>query len=223
MDDDLQHPPEKNTCFLLAALQTSVDVVYGSPEQERHGILRDMASQVTKIVLQRAMGADTARNISAFRLFRTQLRDAFVDYQGSFVNLDVLLTWGTTRFTNVRVEHRKREAGQSNYTFRKLIDHTFNMLTGFSVVPLQLASMLGFLMTGFGFLLLLYIIVVRLLIFGYDVPGFTFLASMISLFAGAQMFVLGIIGEYLARMHFRLMDKPTYVISQQPSESDHDG
>ncbi|MGB1286738.1 MAG: glycosyltransferase family 2 protein [Aggregatilineales bacterium] len=216
MDDDLQHPPE-HIPTLLAHLMDDIDVVYGSPEKEQHGIFRDLASRVTKMVLQQAMGAETARNISAFRLFRTNLRDAFSTYQGSYVNIDVLLTWGTTRFTNVRVPHRERTAGESNYTFRKLLIHTFNMLTGFSVVPLQLASVLGFVMTGFGFLLLIYIITVRLFVYGYEVPGFTFLASLISIFAGTQMVMLGIMGEYLARMHFRLMDKPTYVVHKEQS------
>ena len=99
--------------------------------------------------------------------------------------------------------HRPRPYGESTYTFSKLVTHTFNMVTGFSTLPLQAASALGFLLTLVGLALLFYIIVVRIILFGYDVPGFTFLASIVALFAGAQMFVLGIIGEYLARMHFR--------------------
>ncbi|MCU0514185.1 MAG: glycosyltransferase family 2 protein [Anaerolineae bacterium] len=214
MDDDMQHPPE-SLPLLLAALTADVDVVYGSPERQRHGLLRDVASEVTKLVLQGAMGAETARNISAFRLFRTPVRQAFVEFYGPYVNLDVLLTWGTRRFARITIPHRTRLVGQSNYTLTKLITHTFNMVTGFSTLPLQLASLLGFTLTLFGLLLLFYIIVVRILIFGYDVPGFTFLASIIAVFAGAQMFTLGIIGEYLARMHFRIMDKPSYVIREQ--------
>jgi len=211
MDDDLQHPIEKLS-DMIAKLDEGYDVIYGSPEKERHGLLRDLASQVTKLVLQKAMGADIAQNISAYRVFRTDLRQAFADYHGPSVNIDVLLTWGTKRFAALRVPHRKREIGVSNYTFTKLVNHAFNMVTGFSVLPLQLASWLGFFMTAFGIILLFYLVVVRILIFGFDVPGFTFLASIISIFAGAQMFVIGIIGEYLARMHFRLMDKPPYVV-----------
>ena len=219
MDDDLQHPPEALST-LLEALGEQYDVVYGSPVQERHGLLRDLASQVTKWVLQTAMGAETARNISAYRLFRTQIRQAFMDYRAPYVNLDVLLTWGTKRFTRVTVPHAKRTIGQSNYTVGKLITHTLNMLTGFSTLPLQIASYLGLAMAAFGALLLFYILVVRLLIFGdYEVPGFTFLASVVSIFAGAQMFTLGIIGEYLARMHFRLMDKPSFVLRQTTDET----
>lgn len=214
MDDDLQHPAEYIP-QMLAKIAEGYDVVYGSPERERHGLLRDLASQVTKLVLQRAMGAETASQISAFRVFRTQLRDAFADYRGPFVNIDVLLTWATRRFIAIRVPHRARTIGKSNYTLARLITHTFNMVTGFSNLPLQLASMLGFALTIFGLVLLFYVIVVRIIIFGFDVPGFTFLASIIAIFAGAQMFTLGIIGEYLARIHFRTMDRPAYVVREE--------
>jgi undecaprenyl-phosphate 4-deoxy-4-formamido-L-arabinose transferase len=87
------------------------------------------------------------------------------------------------------------------------------MMTGFSVLPLQLASLIGFLFTFFGILVLIYV-VGRYLIQGGVVPGFPFLASTIAIFSGAQLFALGIIGEYLARMHFRIMDKPSYLIRQ---------
>ena len=110
------------------------------PQHEQHGLLRDLASQITKWVLQDSMGVDVARNVSAFRAFRTQLRDAFAIYSSTYVSIDVLLTWGTTRFAAVTVEHNPRRYGTSNYTLRKLIRHALNMITGFSVLPLQLAS-----------------------------------------------------------------------------------
>lgn len=210
MDDDLQHPPEVLP-RLLAHLTDEVDVVYGSPEEEQHGLLRDLASQITKIVLQSAMGVDIARRVSALRVFRTVVRDAFDHYSGAFVSIDVLLTWGTTRFAVVTVEHQPRKVGVSNYTVGKLMTHALNMITGFSILPLQLASWLGFAFTLFGIGVLVYVLGRRLLL-GYSVPGFPFLASTIAVFSGVQLFALGIIGEYLARMHNRTMDKPVYVV-----------
>jgi undecaprenyl-phosphate 4-deoxy-4-formamido-L-arabinose transferase len=212
MDDDLQHPPEE-IARLLEKMREGYDVVYGTPQQEQHGFLRDMASQVTKLALQSAMGAEIARNVSAFRIFRTQLRDAFVQYQGPHVSIDVLLTWGTTRFGATPTRHEARTIGVSNYTFRKLVTHALNMTTGFSVVPLQLASMLGFTLAAFSLLLLVYV-VGRVLLFGTPVPGFPFLASIIGIFSGAQLLALGIIGEYIARIHFRVMDRPSYVVRE---------
>jgi len=218
MDDDLQHPPEEIP-GLLAKLDEGYDVVYGTPHKEQHGLWRDLASQVTKLALQSAMGAEAARNVSAFRAFRVQVRDAFANYQGPFVSLDVLLTWGTTRFTAIPVRHDPRLIGVSNYTFRKLVTHALNMMTGFSVLPLQLASLMGFSFALFGLLVLVYV-VGRYLIQGGSVPGFPFLASTIAIFSGAQLLALGIIGEYLARMHFRMMERPTYSVRETVGKSD---
>jgi undecaprenyl-phosphate 4-deoxy-4-formamido-L-arabinose transferase len=101
--------------------------------------------------------------------------------------------------------------GQSNYTFWKLLTHSLNMLTGFSTAPLQWASMLGFTVTLLGMLLFAFVLG-RYLLQGANVPGFAFLASIIIIFSGAQLITLGIIGEYLARIHFRLMDRPPYTM-----------
>jgi glycosyltransferase involved in cell wall biosynthesis len=210
MDDDLQHPPEEIP-RLLTLLNEGYDVVYGTPQKDEHGLLRTLASQMTKIALQRSMGAETARKISAFRVFPTHLRNAFADYRSPFVSIDVLLTWGATRFTALPVRHDPRKSGTSNYSFMKLLTHAFNMLTGFSVLPLQLASFLGFACAMFGLLVLIYVIG-RYVVLGFSVPGFPFLASIIAIFSGAQLLALGIIGEYLARMHFRMMERPTYVL-----------
>lgn len=212
MDDDLQHPPEE-LHKLLERLSEGCDVVYGTPETEQHGLWRDIASQVTKVALKSAMSVEVARDVSALRAFRTFLRDGFADYRGPFASIDVLLTWSTTRFASVPVRHEPRRVGQSNYTFWKLLTHAMNMMTGFSTKPLQMASVVGFAFTAFGFIVLLYVIA-RFLISGSVVPGFPFLASIIAIFSGAQLFALGIIGEYLARMHFRAMDRPTYAVRE---------
>ncbi|MBZ0274557.1 MAG: glycosyltransferase family 2 protein [Anaerolineae bacterium] len=211
MDDDLQHPPEE-IHLLLEKLNEGYDVVYGTPQHEQHGLLRDLASQVTKVAMQSAMGVDVARNVSAFRIFRTQLRQAFATYESPFVSIDVLLTWGTTRFAAIPVRHEPRRMGVSNYTLRKLIIHALNMMTGFSTLPLQMASLMGFTLTIFGILVLVYVI--GRLLFEASIPGFPFLASMIAIFSGAQLFALGIIGEYLARMHVRIMGKPSTLIRE---------
>ena len=217
MDDDLQHPPEE-VSRLLAKLDEGYDVVYGTPRQEQHGIMRDMASRITKIALSSAMGAETANKVSAFRALRASVRSAFTDYRSPFVSVDVLLTWGTTRFTSIPVAHEPRRQGVSNYTVRKLITHAFNMMTGFSVIPLQLASLLGFVCALFGVMVLFYVLVSYVFL-GYSVPGFPFLASIISIFSGAQLLAIGIIGEYLARMHFRMMERPLYVVRHSTEDS----
>ena len=111
LDDDLQNPPEEIPQADRGARRRR-DVVYGTPENEQHGFLRDQSSRITKLALQSAMGAETARHVSAFRAFRTRLRDAFATYRGPYVSIDVLLTWGTTRFSHVTVRHEPRAIGR---------------------------------------------------------------------------------------------------------------
>jgi len=212
MDDDLQNPPEEIP-VMIRKLREGYDVVYGTPMRERHGLMRDISSQITKLALKTAMGIETARMASSFRVFRSKIAEAFADYKGSFVSIDVLLTWGTTRFAAIPVKHDVRQSDASNYTFKKLITHAFNMMTGFSTLPLQLASILGFFVTFFGIGIFIYVIA-SYIIHGGSVPGFAFLACIIVIFSGTQLLVLGIIGEYLARVHFRSMDRPSSVVSE---------
>ena len=218
LDDDLQNPPEEMG-KLIAKLQDNYDVVYGYPNRETHGLIRDLASRITKLSLQHAMGVETASRVSSYRAFRTEVRQAFESYRGAYVSIDVLLGWGTSRFAAVPVENPPREIGASNYTLGKLIRHALNMMTGFTVLPLQLASVMGFALSLFGLGVLVYVLA-RYFLEGGSVPGFPFLASVLAIFSGAQLFALGIIGEYLARMHFRLMDRPSYTVR---SETENNG
>jgi undecaprenyl-phosphate 4-deoxy-4-formamido-L-arabinose transferase len=218
IDDDLQNPPEEIP-KLLAKVAEGYDVVYGAPQKMQHGLLRNLASQFTKLALQGSMGVDIATRVSAFRAFRRALARAFADYNSSYVSIDVLLTWATSAFSYVLVQHDARTLGTSNYTVAKLIRHALNMITGFSVLPLQIASILGFLFMGFGFIVAIYVIG-RYLIEGGSVPGFPFLASIIAIFSGVQLFSLGIMGEYLARMHVRLMNRPSYVLRATTDSDD---
>lgn len=213
MDDDLQHPPEEIP-KLLAKLDDGHDVVYGTPEAMQHGLYRNAASRITKLAMSLAMGAETAEKVSAFRAFRTRLREAFAAYQATLISCDVLLTWGTTRFAAVPVRHDPRRVGTSNYNFRKLLVHAINMATGFSVFPLQIASLIGFSLTLLGAVMTIWV-ALRYLFVGGTPAGFPFLASIICVFSGGQLLAIGIIGEYLARMYHRTMNRPPYVIAQQ--------
>jgi len=212
MDDDLQHPPDQIS-LLLGKLGDDCDVVYGVAQTEHHGLLRNVASRLTKLALQSAMGAENARNVSAFRVFRTELRDAFKDFRNPSVSIDVLLSWATGAFGSVEVRHEPRRQGVSNYTIAKLINHAFNLVTGFSTAPLRLVSITGFLFTLVGLAVLVRVLGVYLL-YGSPVQGFVFLATIITMFSGVQLFALGIFGEYLARIFGRTMDRPTYVMRE---------
>ncbi|GJQ51288.1 MAG: undecaprenyl-phosphate 4-deoxy-4-formamido-L-arabinose transferase [Anaerolineaceae bacterium] len=210
MDQDLQHPPEEIP-ILLQQLENGFDVVYGAPKKLPQGFLRNMLTENIKTILARVMGVPSVKNISAFRAFRTELRNAFENFQSPTLIIDVLLSWGTSRFTSVPVEIEKPEE-RSNYKFSALMKAALLILTGYSTTPLRLASWIGFVMTVFGVGVFIYVVIISFVEGG--IPGFPFLASIIALFSGAQLFALGIFGEYLARMFDRSMDRPAYIVSE---------
>ncbi|HWQ91844.1 MAG TPA: glycosyltransferase family 2 protein [Clostridia bacterium] len=213
LDDDGQNPPEEIP-KLLERLAEGYDVVYGVPDQQQHGLWRNAASCLAKLAIQSVLGAESARHVSAFKAFHTRVRESFADCEGAYVSIDVLLTWGARRVGSVKVRHEARQLGKSNYTFRRLVIHAFNMVTSFGLLPLHLASLVGFCFTFFGAAVLAYV-VGRYLLQGGSVAGFPFLASIIAIFSGAQLFVLGMMGEYLARIHARSMHKPAYVVADE--------
>lgn len=212
IDDDLQNPPEEIP-NLLAKLVNGVDVVYGVSTQVRQNVWRRFTSRTAKAIFARGLGFESAISISSFRAFRTQLREGFAGELGPHVSLDALLTWSTSRFSTLEVEHHLRRVGKSNYSFTKLVRFMLDTATSYSTKPLRIATTLGFITTLFGLLLLVWVVGNAIFV-GDSVPGFPFLAASIAVFSGVQLVVLGILGEYLGKIHFRAMNKPTFSVSE---------
>ena len=210
MDDDLQHRPE-NIMTLVGQLSDDVDLVYARPDDLEFSALRRMSSRTVKLGLGLTVGGEMATAINAFRAFKTPLREGFKGVDDSFVSIDVLLAWVTTGYTTVPAPMDVRLHGKSNYTFGKLAAHALNMITGYSTKPLRLVVWFGFGFSILGFASLVFVLI-RYMLDGSQVPGFAFLASLVAIFGGAQLFSLGLIGEYLGRIHVRSMGRPTYVI-----------
>jgi len=211
MDDDLQHPPEE-IHKLVEKLNEGYDVVYGIPEKLVHSTWRNFSSRFTKRFLGRVLGIEGIKYISAFRAFKKEIRTAFDQFDSPNVIIDALLRWGTEKFGTVEVNEQSRMVGHSNYDLFKLAKFTMLVLTGFSTIPLRFVSLIGFFLTLFGIGVLISVMIKGFL--DGDLPGFPFLASIISIFSGAQLFGLGIFGEYLARIFNRSMRVPTYVIDE---------
>ncbi len=210
MDDDLQHPPAEISKLIDAIRGSDADLVYAVPEKEEHGVFRSASSRWVKRGLALA-GVANAEMVGAFRIFRTDLREGFLASDDSQVNLDVLLSWTTNRVSKTAVHMNPRESGASGYSFRKLVAHTVNMVTGYGTVPLRFTTWFGFIVGIFGLGLLVWVLL-QYSLGRTDVPGFTTLAAVISLFSGAQLIALGVIGEYIGRQHFRSMRRPMYVL-----------
>jgi glycosyltransferase involved in cell wall biosynthesis len=209
VDDDLQNPPEEIP-HLLAALVEGVDVVYGVPTVVRQDLSRRLAGRLARWSIK-ASGVEHAPSVSSFRAFRTDLRQSFDVPIGPAVDIDSILAWGTTNFTSIKVAHDERKVGVSNYTFRRLLTHAFDFFTGYSALPLRIATFLGLGASALGVVLLGWVLG-HVLFAGDGVTGFPFLASTIIIFSGVQLVMLGLIGEYIGRIHFRMMGKPSYAI-----------
>lgn len=213
IDDDLQNPPEEIP-KLLSKLSEGYDVVYGRPAVRSHRAWRNVSSKVLKTVLKVVLGAEMGGHSSAFRAFRSIMGRGFEEFKDAQLSIDVLLSWSAARVTHVLVDHQSRQVGKSGYSLRKLMSLAFNMLTGYSTLPLRIASGAGLASALFGLGMFFYVVIRRLVQTNY-VPGFAFISAEIALFAGLQLFAIGIIGEYIAKLHFRTMGKPPYVIREE--------
>ncbi len=214
MDDDLQNPP-REIPKLLEKLAEGYDVVYGVARKRQQAWWKNLASVIIKRAIAYVMGLRTVRDIGAFKAFHADLRRSFEDFNSPDVLVDVLLSWGTSRFASVTVEESPRTVGKSNYNLFKLIKVSLLVLTSYTTIPLRFASIIGFLFTLIGMGVLIYVLVIYFT--AGSVPGFPFLASTVIIFSGVQLFALGIIGEYLARVFERTGGKHTYVIGRRTS------
>ena len=173
IDDDLQNPPEEIP-ILLAEFASGADVIYGAPLKAGHGIAAEAFLSSHQARPQGHHGGRRRNQSECVSAFRTVLRDGFSEASGPAVNIDVLLGWSTSRFHAVVVRQERRAVGKSNYTFRKLVNHALNMLTGFSTQPLRFASLIGFTFTLIG-VGTLRVCTDSLFHFGWSRSGFCFL------------------------------------------------
>lgn len=210
IDDDLQHLPEELPTLVAPLADPTVDLVYGVAVEEEHAFFRSLASRMVKAALATA-GVPSARDVSAFRAFRTELRDGFAHVADPYASIDVLLSWTTTAIRRVDVKMAQRTVGESGYTFSKLVRHALNMATGYGTVPLKLVTWMGLACSFLGFVLLV-VVLWKYFTGEILVAGFTTLTAMLSFLFGATMLSLGILGEYIGRLHFRSMQRPTFLV-----------
>jgi len=209
MDDDGQHPPEEISRLIRALEETGADVVYGVPRRRGHARWRNIGSAIItafyKLVFR------TRVTPSAFRILRREIVASILPYDLNYTYLDGLLAWNTDRIASVEVEHRPRSEGRSGYSLARLIHLALNLFTNFSYLPLQVVSLLGFVVAAFGLGMGGYY-VIRYLAGTITVPGYASIIVAILVLGGLQMLALGIIGEYLGRVHLNINRKPQYVI-----------
>lgn len=207
MDDDLQHPPEEIP-RLIAEIEKGYDIVYGLYKIKKHGIGRNLGSRIIRYYYRKVFKVSTST--SSFRILRKSIIERLLEYNKSFIYIDGLIAWTTDYISTLIIKHERREQGRSGYSFNKLIGLAMNMMTTFSLVPLKLASVLGLIFSSAGFLLAIFYLIKKIF-FGVAEPGFTSIIIAITFFAGVQLLTLGIIGEYLGRLHLNINERPQFV------------
>ncbi len=210
IDDDLQIPPEE-IAALYQEIQNGHDIVYGLYKNKKHSVFRNLGSEFVQFVYMRTF--DTDIRLTSFRIIRKEIVASILSYEKSFTFIDGLISWYTANIGKVYVEHHERKIGKSGYSLKRLIVLSLNMLTNFSIVPVQIASLIGIAFSITGFLFGLFFICKKIF-FGVPVSGFTSLIVAVTIFAGVQLLTLGILGEYISRIHINVNKRPQYAVRE---------
>lgn len=208
MDADLQNPPEEIP-KLIAPIQAGYDLVYGERKLRKDNRLRKFGSAFAQFMLKKLAGPGS--NVSAFLAVRREFVEAFNSCPERNKFFTGLFTWLGAKSTAVEVEHSPRKSGQTHYSLRKLVQLLISMTVSFSEYPLRLASRLGFLVSIVGLVLAARVMVQKMFL-QITVPGYASLFAAIVFFGGVQLLFLGVIGEYLARVHIESRRRPDYLI-----------
>jgi undecaprenyl-phosphate 4-deoxy-4-formamido-L-arabinose transferase len=153
----------------------------------------------------------TRVTVSSFRIIRRELLDAILSYDLNFTYIDGLLAWNTQRVGQIAVDHHPRSHGRSGYSLSKLVVLAMNLFTNFSLLPLQLVSLAGFGAALGGFGAGAYYLA-KYLFAQIAVPGYASTIIAILALGGLQLLGLGILGEYLGRVHLNMNRKPQYTV-----------
>lgn len=210
MDDDGQTPPE-GIPALLKAIQGEADVAYARYGQKQHSLFRNFGSKVNDFMACKLIEKPKDLFLSSFFAMKRYVMEEVLRYENPFVYLPGLVLRSTNRLCNVDIEHHAREHGRSGYTFGKLFKLWLNGFTAFSIKPLRVADLLGCFVAGWGFIYLIYTIVMYFHHPG-TVEGWHSLMAVLLILGGSIMLMLGMIGEYLGRVYISLNSAPQYVV-----------
>jgi glycosyltransferase involved in cell wall biosynthesis len=213
LDDDGQHPPAEARRLWEHAVATGLDVVFGHYEVKQHSAWRNAGSWFTNRMTDWALDKPTGFYLSSFRCVSAFVAQQVTAYAGPHPYIDGLLLQVTQRIGSIDVVHRERQAGASGYTLRRLLRLWLSAWINFSVLPLRVATLLGLATAAVGFVALL--VVAGLWYVDRGPPnGFGWLMSALLIFSGAQLVMLGLIGEYIGRMFLSVNQRPQSVVRE---------
>lgn len=216
IDDDFQNPPSEVIKLLKYAQDNpGFDVVYTKYKRKQHNFLRNLGSRFNDRVASFLLDKPRGLYLSSFRCVNRFLCDGILEYGGPYPYIDGIILERTQRIGTLFVVHAPRVEGRSSYSFRKLVRLWLFMFVNFSVMPLRISSIMGFAISGAGFLLAL-VVVFESLVHGTP-QGWPSIAAGILVFAGIQLIMLGLIGEYLGRLYLMQKGKPQFVVRTKVS------
>lgn len=210
LDDDLQNPPEE-IYKLILKINQGYDIVYGNYMTKRHPILRNFGSSLIQFIYKKTFNINS--NLTSFRIIRSVIVKNLLSYTGNYIFIDGLIAWQTDNIGYIPVRHDVRKKGKSNYSLTKLLILSLNMATNFSIFPLQISSLFGFGLSLIALSTALFLFIKKIV---YDIPvtGYASLMVAILLFSGVQLITIGLIGEYIGRIHLNINQKPQYRIAK---------
>jgi polyisoprenyl-phosphate glycosyltransferase len=218
MDGDLQDPPEEIP-KLHQKLKEGYDLVYGIREKRADKFHRRMISYFFWIIFKAVIGFDIHKNQTMLRIMSKKYIDNFKKLRERNRVLAGLFAWTGFAQTAVRVTHAQRFAGKSKYNLWRMIKLTFNAITSFSFVPLQLAGIVGSIISVLSFLYAT-VLIVRRVVHDIDIPGWASLMVAILFIGGVQLASLGLIGEYIGRIFTEVQGRPLYMIKEKAGDLD---
>ncbi len=212
MDGDLQNPPEEIP-KLLAKRDEGYDVVYGLREARKDSAFRVLGSKAMQKSM-RFLDVELPDDISTFRLMSAPVARLVAALPEKRKFFSALIVWSGARIGTVKVAHSARHAGTTKYNLTKLVNHTFDLVVGFSSKPLRLIGTfgLGFALAGFG---LGTWTIGRKLLLDRGVVGWSSLFAAVVVLSGVQLMALSVIGEYIARIYGQVQSRPLYTIRER--------
>ena len=215
LDADLQNPPEEIP-KLVAKVEEGFDVVGGwrQGRQENDSFFRTMPSKIVNAITRKTTGVVLHDYGCMLRAYSRDVVDAMLLCKERSSFIPALANSFAKRITEVPVAHAERAAGTSKYGLWKLINLQFDLLTSFSLLPLQMLSVFGVLTAGFGFLLFIGLVAYRFLHPEGTAQGVFTLFAILFFFVGCQFIAFGLLGEYIGRIYQEVRDRPRYMVKK---------
>jgi len=210
LDADLQNPPEEIP-RLVAEIEKGFDVVGTIRRKRQDTLFRRAASRIVNITTNKMTGMKMSDYGCMLRAYHRDVVENINHCQESTTFIPALAQTFAANPTEIEVAHAERSEGESKYSLYSLIRLNFDLMTGFSVVPLQLFALMGVFtsLASVGFALFLMI---RRFIIGAEVEGVFTLFAILFFFIGIVIFGIGLVGEYVGRIYQEVRKRPRYVV-----------